>query len=234
MKTASRYRPRQPAFAFTLIELLTVIAIVGILAAILVPTVSRVRESARTAQCSSNMRQLAQAMLLYAQDNRDLLPRTWGSPAGDTSAWWQHLYPDYCASKDVFRCTADKTTFTGNPAFTGTFTRNGKTLADGKVSYGIPGTGGSLDYKAANKPLSSFPTPSRMCLLTEFEHSDRRLSQPWFGNHPQYTSQIPFPHNGGQKGNFAFLDAHIVLMTKAQMDAASAEKKYNFGRTEPW
>jgi prepilin-type N-terminal cleavage/methylation domain-containing protein/prepilin-type processing-associated H-X9-DG protein len=53
---------------FTLIELLTVIAIIGILAGILVPAVTAARERARTAACSSNVRQVALAAYLYAQD----------------------------------------------------------------------------------------------------------------------------------------------------------------------
>jgi prepilin-type N-terminal cleavage/methylation domain-containing protein/prepilin-type processing-associated H-X9-DG protein len=61
--------------AFTLIELLTVIAIIGILAAILIPTVGRVRSSARTSQCASNLRQIGSATLLYANDNRGAFPR---------------------------------------------------------------------------------------------------------------------------------------------------------------
>ncbi len=64
--------------AFTLIELLTVIAIIGVLAAIIVPTVGAVRASARASQCASNLRQLGVATTLFAADNRDRLPRrTW-------------------------------------------------------------------------------------------------------------------------------------------------------------
>ncbi|MDR1281180.1 MAG: DUF1559 domain-containing protein [Opitutaceae bacterium] len=60
--------------AFTLIELLTVIVIIGILAAIIIPTVGKVRESARRAQCVSNLRQVGMAILAYAGDNKDKLP----------------------------------------------------------------------------------------------------------------------------------------------------------------
>ncbi|MDR1279657.1 MAG: DUF1559 domain-containing protein [Opitutaceae bacterium] len=69
MNTSSR----RPA-AFTLIELLTVIAIIGILAAIILPVVGKVRESARRAQCVSNLRQIASAVLLFADDHRGILP----------------------------------------------------------------------------------------------------------------------------------------------------------------
>lgn len=59
--------------AFTLIELLTVIAIIAILASILIPTVSQVRESANRAHCANNLRQIALAILTYESEN-DVLP----------------------------------------------------------------------------------------------------------------------------------------------------------------
>ncbi len=59
---------------FTLIELLTVIAIIGILASILIPTVNKVREAAKTATCASNLRQLALGVNLYAQDHDERTP----------------------------------------------------------------------------------------------------------------------------------------------------------------
>lgn len=74
MKHSAPHARKQVSAAFTLIELLTVIAIIGILAAIIIPTVGKVRETARSAQCISNMRQIGQGVLLYAQANNDTLP----------------------------------------------------------------------------------------------------------------------------------------------------------------
>lgn len=61
---------------FTLIELLTVIAIIGILAAILIPTVGKVRETARRTVDASNVRQIVQAALIYSNDFEGRLPGT--------------------------------------------------------------------------------------------------------------------------------------------------------------
>ena len=72
--------------AFTLIELLVVIAIIAILAAILFPVFARAREQARKTACTSNVKQLGLAWLMYAQDNDESFPPN-NSPAAPNSEW---------------------------------------------------------------------------------------------------------------------------------------------------
>ncbi|CAM2948956.1 type II secretion system protein [Rariglobus hedericola] len=65
---------RSRSRAFTLIELLTVIAIIGVLAAVIIGSVSKVRDAARRSTCVSNLRQLGAAFPLYAADNNGFYP----------------------------------------------------------------------------------------------------------------------------------------------------------------
>jgi len=113
---------------FTLIELLVVIAIIAILAAILFPVFARAREAARKATCLSNLKQIALACLMYAQDYDEVLPAcnngtfatshpivpvdpqdTAAAAAGaglGSKDYWQlgDLLRSYIKSMDIFNC----------------------------------------------------------------------------------------------------------------------------------
>ena len=77
--------------AFTLIELLTVIAVIAILAAILIPVVGNVRQKADEATCLNNLRQIGAAIGLYQSDHKGAFPAVVeGWPPADPNQWfWQ-------------------------------------------------------------------------------------------------------------------------------------------------
>lgn len=71
---ASRRCYKRAARAFTLIELLVVIGIIALLLSLLLPALAHAREAGRAAKCRSNLKQIHQAMILYAQANNDQIP----------------------------------------------------------------------------------------------------------------------------------------------------------------
>lgn len=90
------------SIGFTLIELLVVIAIIAILAGLLLPVLSRVKESGRAAYCKNNLHQLSLGMIMYADDSREYLP--WAGAVD------RNLEPDW-----VFG--GQPSAWTANPAF---------------------------------------------------------------------------------------------------------------------
>ena len=81
---------RKNLSAFTLIELLTVIAIIGVLASILIPVVGKMRKRAGTAETISNLKQLHGLFQLYAQENGN----QWPAPNAGGVMWSKdELYP---------------------------------------------------------------------------------------------------------------------------------------------
>lgn len=105
---------------FTLIELLIVISIIAILAAMLLPALNRARSKAKTIGCTSNLKQQGMAFFLYANSYDDwICPSIYGGGLEDAYYWYRRLQWTGCTGggtgkealaavgKGIFHCPAE-------------------------------------------------------------------------------------------------------------------------------
>lgn len=158
---------------FTLVELLTVIAIIGVLAGIIIPVASNVRMTANRAKCASNMRQIGTGLHLYANDNKGYLPMTTESTLGaigdreeEIKASWIYQLSGYVGNVDEIRiCPADEPERQ-------TAIRNNKA-----TSYLLNNIVFDPDeYSPAYNRLQNIPNPTRTLLAII---GSRPVSQTW-------------------------------------------------------
>lgn len=195
-----------PKRAFTLIELLTVIAIIGILAAILIPVVGTVREKARSVQCQSNLRQLHNATFLYAHDNSGRFP----SDGNDTEPWSFKIaeYLDIVdlqksEGSEIFQCPSrldDTSNWFWWQSHYG-------------INYLLSGPWYSAYFYGTGQRVENIELPTRIMLFQDNSHRNR-AAMPWAtSGHPERVQEM-FVHRG--RTNIVFVDGHIDQMTQQE------------------
>ena len=99
---------RRNSSAFTLIELLTVIAIIGILAAIIIPTVSKVRHTARQTKCTAQLREWGRIIQLYSIENKGTYAvKNWASAVSGQGPYFDYFTKSQFESKRLRLCPAN-------------------------------------------------------------------------------------------------------------------------------
>ena len=218
--------------AFSLIELLVVFAIIGILAALLLPVLTRSKGSAERGTCVSNLRQINLGLRLYADESNDLSPSL--GQGGFIGFRYRELLQSYLGLKGppsprdtVFACPADTFHYKSTPDGNLQFEAQGLHVESNTLysSYGF--NGGNAANTASNRAvwtkyypeiqsvlgisgmkLSSIPHPARTVLVAE---SIAFLPYSWHDSKPAVTLPIgllmPFFNNA--KDEVSFVDGHV-------------------------
>jgi len=191
--------------AFTLIELLVVIAIIAILAAILFPVFAQARESARKTQCNSNINQLGKGVMMYSQDNDELIPPSYSAAPPNWDGWTMILQP-YIKNLAVVKCPSTRSS-SNNPD------------AEGFASYAINRRLGGEEAGAGANARSLAEVQFHASCILIFDAPGKCNDNCRMSDDPAgWTSQwnindkqndaVPYAqrHSGGS--NFVFLDGH--------------------------
>jgi len=189
---------------FTLIELLVVIAIIAILVALLLPALSKGKESARRIACASNMRQIILASLMYADENEDRLPaqpsdgRSVKALGGDGLNYYDLLMPQL-NNPNVWLCPTSR----DGPGTIMAYHMNGLII----TTNGLP--------------LGSIEMPSSTMLINDAGNR-RRWNQAYL--RPDQTGAYGYDapkivHNDG--GNVGMAGSEVFYYRDSQMNSNS-------------
>lgn len=190
--------------AFTLIELLATIAIVGILAAIIIPLTVMVRERAKGARCLAQMRQVGSAFLMYINENHGKLPvQSTSSAQWDAQGSWTYALFPYVDDRALFTCPENQTEKVDN-RIPVNYLYN--PYASARLTTPV---GSSINSRLSQKP-------ARDVLMIEqwYATLGSALTAAQSANPP---APHWYPHGGKTKRTTLWLDGHVTLTAKGEI-----------------
>lgn len=230
--------PRQSP-GFTLIELIVVVAILALLAALLLPAYNNVVARGQAAKCISNLKQIGAAVAGYAGDHDGAFPRGgWGGggipldpPATDGIGWLTDIYPYLDQRREVFICPAgEEKSPTGDaswvrmpngassdPRYPMHYAYNAQ-LNSNRNEIRTPGW--SVDRLSAVQRLSGLP----VMIDVVFQNNFYGGVAPIFSPTPSPNTQQAFATRHSNMGNILWGDGSVSTMTAEAWSEAPEER----------
>lgn len=205
-------RPR----AFTVIELLVTIGIIGVLISILIPTLARARASSWRAKCLTNARQIATSVETFAGNHAGRLPENRTLLSNSEYITWrgQFLRDDYITDASTWACPAHRNP--GPRSELGGTDDGAVCVEDPRASYALNGHvlwRRDSNDNDAQRPANIIRRPSHTILIAESNrpNADLRASPPIIAN---YYNDDPGPYGYWHAGKavYAFYDGHAEVL----------------------
>lgn len=220
MKTAGSLRSKPRRSGFTLTELLVVIAVIGILAALLMPALANAKAKANSIKCLNNLRQVELALVMYAGDHDGYYPPRREHP----NAWMTALLPFY-KDPSVLKCPSDSIPWTPGLSPEDKLRFQRSYIINGFNDW-FEGDLNPTNYQAFLKwrwPVgmreTAIPQPSETITFGEKKTGSRHVhmdfSQGQAGNDVEQVDQNRHKYGGGLKSggsNFAFADGSVRFL----------------------
>lgn len=238
---------KRPA-GFTLIEMLVVIAIIGVLIAILLPALGAARRSASATKCLSHHRSLAQAVQMYTVDFEGYFPQPFQDSGLDqgsdtsrkTSALWFNALDDYLGqlSEDDYSSADERNynEFKQDPVYNTFGEDTGQTGGNGSRTIKMNQNFGELAGGVGNfqfHKLTSLASPTETVVFFDGVSKDMGLSINSTANTAFHGDESwAYVRHGGSV-NVAFADAHASAVKQQTQDDSIGSVQYKSWFDEP-
>ncbi len=183
---------------FTLVEVLTCLSVIAILAVILIPAVNHSLRMSRATACASNLRQIGIAMTAYANDNDNRFPHAYDPAKGYDQTWMWSLKPYVDMPEDSMG-------YSPLPKAAGIFVcPEWEMTADRSVSYAM---NASIDPKYSFKTwnYNRLNVDSEAFLVVECAMNNELFS-------PLSNGEVPHRHPN-ETSNYLFADGHVEAIS---------------------
>ena len=213
--------------AFTLVELLVVIAIIGVLIALLLPAVQAARESARSAQCKSQMRQIGIANLRYCDSHDGEFPEWSHSSTGGVRSWVYTLAP-FLESVDAIRiCPSDPAHDERLKAKSTSYVLNDYLIGDVDLEDGVRNL---RQVGATSRTMLALEGSDQRATTPVAEHTHASGDDGWYAASKVNRKEVLFwidrdvqRDRHMTNSNYLYLDAHVETLGAEQIEQWVAE-----------